>query len=51
MGGHARGFIEVVDGIEVIQPRKKTRRTRQGGKPEATVSATKCGKIRMETMF
>ena len=36
MGGTNRGFIEVVDGVEVIQPRKKTRRTRVGGKPEAT---------------
>ena len=41
MGGTTRGFIEVVDGVEVIQPRKKTRRTRQGGKPEATVKAAK----------
>lgn len=35
MGSHAKGFIEIIDGIEVLQPRKKTRRTRQGGKPEA----------------
>lgn len=41
MGAHTKGFIEIIDGIEVEQPRKKTRRTRQGGKPETTVRATK----------
>ena len=38
MGANAKHFIEIIDGIETEQPRKKTRRTRQGGKPE-TVAA------------
>lgn len=36
MGSHAKGFIEIIDGVETIQPRKKTRRTRQGGVADAT---------------
>ncbi|WP_443699004.1 PhoH family protein [Pseudomonas sp.] len=36
MGSHNKHFIEIIDGIEVEQPRKKTRRTRQGGKPTPT---------------
>lgn len=36
MGSHNKHFIEIIDGIEVEQPRKKTRRTRQGGVTEAT---------------
>lgn len=36
MGANAKHFIEIIDGIETEQPRKKTRRTRQGGKPTPT---------------
>jgi phosphate starvation-inducible PhoH-like protein len=31
MGSHNKHFIEIIDGIEVEQPRKKTRSTRNGG--------------------
>lgn len=41
MGANAKHFIEIIDGIEVEQPRKKTRRTRQGGKPEAVAAKFK----------
>lgn len=31
MGAHNKGFIEIIDGIETVQPRKRVRSTRNGG--------------------